>query len=117
MDLTGALRIIQHTKTVVQMTLNHGISSALLSSGLFPSLTHAVLFSQAPFTAVLTETAALPGKLPFEEKQCYSLCTHHVDANKLQGCEVSRLLIQIAPSPTRPSTSSVYSWCCTEEPH
>lgn len=70
-----------------------------------------------PFTAVLTETAALPGKLPFEEKQCYSLCTHHVDANKLQGCEVSRLLIQIAPSPTRPSTSSVYSWCCTEEPH
>lgn len=117
-DLTGALGIIQHTKTVVQMTLNHGISSALLSSGPFPSLTRPVLFSQPPFTAALREAAALPGELlPFEEKQCYSLCTHHVDANKLQGCEVSRLLIQIAPSPTQPSASPVYSRCCTEEPH
>lgn len=115
--LTGALGIIQHTKTVVQMTLNHGISSVLLFSGPFPS--HALCYlASPPFTAVLTEITALPGELlSFQEKQRCSLCTHHIDANKLQGCEAAWLLSQIAPSPTRPSTSPVHGWCCTEEPH
>lgn len=79
--LIAALGITQHTKMVVQITLNHGISSVLLFLARSPhsSCAHS---ASCPSTVTPTEIRPSPALFPFQGKQAmHSALTTEMQIN------------------------------------